>query len=185
MVDRLTDMTITERDVLNKMKRRDAVLTVILWMLYAYLWMPGVSLLAWYVGIDFAYDLVEEAGGLEELLRLLASFGTVLAVVVCLVVGWSLSQYWRFHDKNRRAVAPRPDAEAEMALWNISAAQHDQVRNGKNIILAIDENLVLTSVRDVPRPTERPPEGGPPDPLSGQLSDDASDETGGDAPDAG
>ncbi len=84
-----------------------------------------------------------------------------------------------------------------MALWNISAAQHDQVRNAKNIILAIDENLVLTSMRDVPRSTDRPPEGGLSDPLSGQLSDDSSgqlsgplsgepsDETGGGAPDAG
>jgi poly-beta-1,6-N-acetyl-D-glucosamine biosynthesis protein PgaD len=167
------------------MKRRDTVLTIILWMLYAYLCMPGVSLLAWYVGIDFAYDMVEEAGGPEELLRLLASFGTVLAVVACLVVGWSLSQYWRFHDKNRRTAAPRPDAEAEMALWNISAAQHAQVRNGKNIILAIDENLVLTSVRDVPRPTGTPPEGDESDPLSGPLSGEPSDETGGGAPDAG
>ncbi|TDJ47671.1 MAG: poly-beta-1,6-N-acetyl-D-glucosamine biosynthesis protein PgaD [Gammaproteobacteria bacterium] len=161
MIDRLTDTTITERDVLNTMKRRDTVLTVILWMLYAYLWMPGISLLAWYVGFDFAYTTVENAGGVEELLSLLASFGILLVSIICIVIGWSLSQYWRFHNKNRRTATPPPNAEAEQALWNISAAQFDQVRNGKNIILGIDENLVMTSVRNVPPPTETPPEHSP------------------------
>ena len=172
MIDRMTDTTITERDVLNKMKRRDTALTVFLWLLYAYLWMPGISLLAWYVGYDFAYEMVEDAGGAEQLLGLLASFGIILMIVMCIVIGWSLSQYWRFHDKNRRTAAPSPEPEAEMALWNISAEQFNQIRNGKNVILGINETLVMTSVADVPPPTDSPPEGGPIDQSDSAPPDD-------------
>ena len=146
MIDRMTDTTITERDVFNRMKNRDRVLTTLLWFFYLYLWTPFVSLVAWYFGFDFAYENVIKAGGFEGLLRLLASFGIFVAVITIIVIGWSMNQYLRFRVKDRRSSTPSPDPAAEMAMWEIDEALFTQVRNTKIMTLNIDENEVLTVV---------------------------------------
>jgi len=149
MIDRMTDTTITERDVLNKMKNRDRVLTTALWFFYLYMWTPFISLVAWYLGYEFAYENVIKAGGIEDLLQLLAAFGMFVGVVMVIVIGWSMSQYWRFHGKDRRAETPGPDPGAEMALWNIDEAQFTEIRSAKILTLNIDENEMLTLVESV------------------------------------
>ena len=146
MIDRMTDTTITESDVLNKMQRRDTLLTVLMWVLYAYLWMPGISLLAWYVGYEFAFEMVEDAGGVENLTDLLKSFGISIAVIACIIISWSMSQYWRFHNKNRRTGSPPPEKGAEQEMWDITEIEFDRIRNGKIISVNIDESLNLTSI---------------------------------------
>jgi len=149
MIDRMTDTTISERDVFNKMKSRDRVLTTVLWFLYLYLWMPFISLVAWYLGYEFAYENVIKA----DLLQLLTSFSMFVGIIMVIVIGWSLSQYWRFHEKDRRSVTPHPEPDAEMALWDIDEALFANIRNAKNMTLDIDENEVLTLVRSQ-RPEE-------------------------------
>jgi len=153
MIDRMTDTTISERDVFNKMKSRDRVLTTVLWFLYLYLWMPFISLVAWYLGYEFAYENVIKAGGIDDLLQLLTSFSMFVGIIMVIVIGWSLSQYWRFHEKDRRSVTPHPEPDAEMALWDIDEALFANIRNAKNMTLDIDENEVLTLVRSQ-RPEE-------------------------------
>jgi biofilm PGA synthesis protein PgaD len=154
MIDRMTDTTITERDVFNKMKRRDRALTTILWFVYLYLWMPIISLAAWYLGYEFAYENVIKAGGIDTLLQLLLSFVMMLGVVMIIVIGWSMIQFWRFRGKDRRSATPRPDPAAEMALWNIDEASFTNIRHAKNMTLDIDENEVLTLVKTEGRPME-------------------------------
>jgi len=162
MVDRMTDTTIAVRDILDtRLKTRDAVLTTALWVLYAYLWLPFISLIAWLIGIDFAYGLVEQAGGLSNLFELLTSFGIALAFITCIVIGWSALQFWRFHDKERRTTSPSPDYDDEMSLWDIDAADLYKIRCGRRLTIGLDEHGAITSVRDadqIPGPTPaRPP----------------------------
>jgi biofilm PGA synthesis protein PgaD len=155
MIDRMTDTTITESDVLNKMQRRDTLLTVLMWVLYAYLWMPVISLLAWYVGYEFAFEMVEDAGGVENLTDLLKSFGISIAVIACIIISWSMSQYWRLHNKNRRTGSPPPEKGAEQEMWGITEVEFDRIRNGKIISLNIDESLNLTSITPLSIPVSR------------------------------
>ena len=154
MIDRMTDTTITERDVFNKMKGRDRLLTTVLWFVYLYLWMPFISLVAWYLGYEFAYENVIKAGGVDSLLQLLVSFAMIIGVVMVIVIGWSMNQYWRFRGKDRRNATPRPDPAMEMATWNIDEALFTEIRNAKTMLLHIDENEALTVVETGSHPTE-------------------------------
>jgi hypothetical protein len=74
---------------------------------------------------------VIKAGSIEELLQLMAAFSMFVGVVMVIVIGWSMSQYWRFHGKDRRAETPSPDPGAEMALWNIDEALFTGIRSAK------------------------------------------------------
>jgi poly-beta-1,6-N-acetyl-D-glucosamine biosynthesis protein PgaD len=155
MIDRMTDTTITERDVFNKMKGRDRLLTTLLWFVYLYLWMPFISLVAWYLGYEFAYEKVIKAGGIDSLLQLLVSFSMIVGVVMIIVIGWSMNQFWRFGGKDRRSATSRPDPDAEMAMWNIDETLFTNIRNAKNMTLNIDEEEVLTWVETGGRPRKQ------------------------------
>ena len=49
--------TIAAPHLLTRRHRaRDTLLTAIMWALYLYLWLPALSLVAWILGIEFAYD---------------------------------------------------------------------------------------------------------------------------------
>ncbi len=63
-----------------------------------------------------------------------------------IIVGWSQTQYWRFHNMERRSATLYPEPEAEMDLWGIDHSLFDHIRNAKIVTLNIDENLALTSV---------------------------------------
>ena len=147
MIDRMTDTTITESHVFNKMKNRDRVLTTVLWFFYLYLWTPFISLAAWYLGYEFAYENVIKAGGIDDLLQLLASFSKFVGIIVVIVAGWSLLQYRRFHGKDRRSTTPLPEPGAEMALWEIDETLFTSIRNAKIMTLNIDADEALTLIK--------------------------------------
>jgi poly-beta-1,6-N-acetyl-D-glucosamine biosynthesis protein PgaD len=161
MVDRMTDTTIGFRDTLDRrLKARDTLLTTVLWAIYAYLWLPFISLLAWFIGIDFAYGLVEQAGGLGNLLHLLISFSAALISITIIVIGWSAVQYWRFHDSERRTGSPSPSYDDELSLWNIDAETLFQIRRGHRLTIDLDELGAIKSVADPDlssAPTPSPP----------------------------
>ena len=107
MVKELGDVIINARNVVSRrIRNRDRILTTIMWVLYAYLWLPLVSLGAWYLGVQFAYDLVLRAGGTEPLVSLLLSFLLILLVTALVVIFWSWMQRVRFAKNERRLSSP-------------------------------------------------------------------------------
>lgn len=161
MVDRMTDTTISVRDALDRrLKTRDTILTTVLWAIYAYLWLPFISLLAWFIGIDFAYGLVERAGGLENLAQLLGRFSIALIAITVVVIGWSALQYWRFHERDRRTGSPSTNYDDELSLWNIDAETLYRIRQGRRLTIDLDECGAISSVADAGftrTPTPSPP----------------------------
>jgi biofilm PGA synthesis protein PgaD len=79
-----------------------ALLTGLMWAFYAYLWLPLISLFAWGLGIEFAYDVMMRAGGADALREALFWYAIVLADVILTVAIWSLVNKWRFAGHNRR-----------------------------------------------------------------------------------
>ena len=149
MVDRTTDTTIHVRDILDRRVRtRDTVLTTVLWVVYAYLWLPLISLGAWFVGIDYAWTLVERAGGIGNLVGLMKSFSIAVGLIACLVIGWSVSQYLRFHGRERRTSNPLPEYEDEKEFWSINDEQFDLVRNARAITVALDGDGHILSISE-------------------------------------
>ncbi|MFQ5548993.1 MAG: poly-beta-1,6-N-acetyl-D-glucosamine biosynthesis protein PgaD [Woeseia sp.] len=80
----------------------DAIATGIMWMLYSYLWVPLISLAAWLLGFEFAYDVMVRAGGISALKDVLWWYGFVLACIVMVVAAWSAVNRYRFAAYERR-----------------------------------------------------------------------------------
>ena len=151
MTDEFSDTTIYARDLLTKKARnRDTLLTIIMWALYAYLWLPLISLIAWWLGIRFAYGLVERAGGPANLVHLLFWFGIFLLIIAIAVIGWSRIQMFMFKSGERRKRGPVLTKEQEIAYWEIDEQQFSAVRDGRNMLVDLDEDGRLVKAGEKP-----------------------------------
>lgn len=147
MVKELGDVIINARNVVSRrIRNRDRVLTTLMWVLYAYLWLPLISLGAWYLGVQFAYDLVIRAGGTEPLVSLLLSFLLILLITALVVILWSWIQRARFAKHERRIFFPAVVSADEQAFWAITEAEHSRIRSGKRLVIDLDETGKLTGI---------------------------------------
>ena len=147
MVKELGDVIINARNVVSRrIRNRDRVLTTLMWLLYAYLWLPLISLGAWYLGVQFAYDLVLRAGGTDPLISLLLSFLLILLITALVVIVWSWIQRARFAKNERRVSSPALEPADEQAFWEISETEHSRIRSSKRLVIDLDETGQLTRV---------------------------------------
>lgn len=110
------DDLIIERPDLQTWRQRFGygALTLLFWLLYAYLWLPLLSLLAWLAGLRFFYYEMFVLGGYEGIVRLLGLYASIIVVISAIYIGWALINYWRFKGVERRKAKP-PVSAGEMA----------------------------------------------------------------------
>ncbi len=124
----------------------DAAVTGLLWALYSYLWAPLISLLAWLLGFEFAYDVLVRAGGMALLKDVILVYGTTILGIISSIIVWSLVNKIRFaHRERRHALDPVSDEEVA-EFYAIDAQQLGVMRNSRVVRLAHDELGVIQAV---------------------------------------
>jgi biofilm PGA synthesis protein PgaD len=88
-----------------------------MWLVYSYLWAPLISLVAWLLGFEFAYDVMVRAGGFETLKEVIWFYLIVVAIIFVVVAGWSTINRRRFarHDR-RQTIDSVPDTEIAVSI---------------------------------------------------------------------
>ena len=89
-----------------KERARDTLMTAGMWGAYLYLWVPLISLAAWLLGFQFAYDVMVRTGGARDLVHVLKMFGVAIALIFLVVTVWSYSNRARYRGNNRRHAGP-------------------------------------------------------------------------------
>ncbi|GAB6196403.1 poly-beta-1,6-N-acetyl-D-glucosamine biosynthesis protein PgaD [Lysobacter xanthus] len=126
------------------------VLTLAAWMLYAYLWLPAITLLAWIMGVRNSYiELYVRNNRFDNHIFLVI---LVLAVVATLLlVGWAEYNRHKFGGPDRRATA---DDVADADVADSLFAPRELVQrlaHAKSITLTMGEDARLLGIhRDVP-----------------------------------
>ncbi len=128
----------------------DQLLTFIMWAIYAYLWLPLISLIAWFLGIDLFYQEMVVNGGFDAFVDLSAWYLLIIGLILLTVGAWSLSNYLRFHDKERRRPQP-PASDEEVQSWfGIDAEIHENLRAARRMRLSFDSQGRLIDYADLP-----------------------------------
>ncbi len=125
---------------------RDTVVTGVMWALYAYLWVPLVSLLAWILGFEFAYDVMVRAGGAAHLRAVLFWYGIAITTIFILFGVWSVSNLLRFGGQNRRDNFDRVGDQSFMAFFGISAEELERLRTSRSLTLELDAVGAITEI---------------------------------------
>jgi biofilm PGA synthesis protein PgaD len=126
---------------MSKQERaRDTLITAVLWAVYLYLWVPLVSLLAWAMGFEFAYDVMVRAGGARDLLPILLEYAVVVSIIFSGFTIWSVSNRLRYKDLSRRTRRAPVRDEALAEYFRIPVSQIAAMRSRQVIHVSIDED---------------------------------------------
>ncbi len=124
---------------------RDTLMTAIMWLVYSYLWAPLISLVAWLLGFEFAYDVMVRAGGFEYLKEIAWYYSVVVAIIIVVVAGWSiLNRRFAQHDR-RQTIDSVPDAEIA-DYFGILDQQLATLRDSRISHVGVDEEGQFVSV---------------------------------------
>lgn len=124
----------------------DAALTALMWGFYTYLWVPLISLFAWLLGFEFAYNVLVRAGGLQVLQDVMLIYGLMIILIIVVVSGWSIMNRRRFSRRNRRkAIDPVTD-EGIAAHFGITAGQLATLRRSRIVRLRLGESGEMQQV---------------------------------------
>ena len=131
------------------------IVTIFCWVLYIYLWIPLITVIAWALGVTHAYDELSFARQVGDFREMLMFYGTVVALLGGGLLLWALKEYLRFRNANRRR-PPIPASHVELATYLASTesnvvhwqtlrrmvALHDE--NGK--VIGVQEHTPQTEV---------------------------------------
>ena len=135
----MTDVSVVGKDLhidvphLVSQRRRitDAVATAVMWILYSYLWAPFISLVAWLLGFEFAYDVMVRAGGANGLLEILMYYGFVLVCIIILVTSWSWINRYRFSQHDRRQSGHDTTDHEIAEYFDLNAKEFRKIRGSQ------------------------------------------------------
>lgn len=126
--------------VSHRRRITDAVATAVMWVLYSYLWAPFISLVAWLLGFEFAYDVMVRSGGAEGLSDVLSWYGVILICIIIVVSSWSAVNRYRFAEHERRQ-SGRSVGDSEIAeFFGLDPQDLTRMRESKIGKVCIDEN---------------------------------------------
>jgi biofilm PGA synthesis protein PgaD len=140
-------------------RARDTVLTLMMWGVYIYLWIPLITLGAWLAGFERFYEVMIIYGGFNVVMGLLKWYAMTIVVIAIFVIGWSAINYYRFHDKERRNAAPTASAREISEFFELSEAQVDRAASSRRLVIALDEHGRIAEIKHFAytRDDEQPP----------------------------
>lgn len=118
---------------------RDSIITALLWGVYLYLWVPLISLVAWALGFEFAYDVMVRAGGAKGLVTILLQYTVVVSLIFAMFTVWSVSNRLRFKDLNRRHRRDPVTLGAIAEYFRVSETDASTFRSRQIIHVGVDE----------------------------------------------
>ena len=141
-------------------RRKEAAFTALMWSLYAYLWTPLISLLAWWAGLDIAYESMIEDGGFQGLLVVLRWYIVSITLIFIIIAAWSSSNRRRFRNNERRHSIPPVSDQELMFDFGVASGQLEMMRSSSVMSINLDEtgniNLITAASTSVAKKTEMP-----------------------------
>jgi biofilm PGA synthesis protein PgaD len=109
-----------------------------MWGFYLYLWVPLVSLFAWVLGFELAYDIMMRAGGARDLSSILAVYAVIIGVIFVVVTAWSLINRVRYRGLNRRLLGKPVSDDAIAGFFGVDPLTLPALRKARRVRLDFD-----------------------------------------------
>jgi biofilm PGA synthesis protein PgaD len=132
------------------------VVTTMFWVMWIYLWLPLLALLAWLVGIQEAYKYMIVLGGYKEVLRLLAIYTSVALLLGGALIVWATYNIQRYGRRPQRAGSPIPPLEDVARWFRQEPNAVEGWRASKRLYVMHDADGSITAVGDQPLAASAP-----------------------------
>ncbi|WP_101926592.1 MULTISPECIES: poly-beta-1,6-N-acetyl-D-glucosamine biosynthesis protein PgaD [Luteimonas] len=116
-----------------------SMLTAAAWGLYAWLWVPLITLLAWFLGVRTAYVQLYMTHNVIDPFLLLAL--PIIAVgCAILLIAWAEYNRARFGKRDRRGHRPDIDDDAVRTALGATALLAGKLRGARIVTVSVDED---------------------------------------------
>ncbi len=124
------------------------VLTFAFWMLWFYLWLPVMALLAWALGVQQAYKYMVVLDGYQQLVRLLGIYSLVILILGGGLVLWASYSIFRFRGVERRAAHSEITSSALALHFGQPPEQVARWQGLKQLYVTHDQQGRISSVEE-------------------------------------
>lgn len=125
-------------------------ITFLAWLLYAYLWLPVVTLIAWVLGARTGFiELYVRDNALDP--TLVVTLPLLLLLCAAVLIGWAEWNRLRFSDRDRRGERAPVTQHDVFERLGADSALGQSLAHAKNAVLTLDDHGTPTHVR-VDRP---------------------------------
>lgn len=115
------------------------IVTFIAWMIYVYLWMPLLTLFAWWLGYKLFHIHFIELNGAAGLFDKLALYATIILVLSATLIIWACVEQLRFKNVQRRKVGTAVSLKDVAGHHALNEHQLTRVRQKKTIQVVFNE----------------------------------------------
>ena len=115
-----------------------AILTLMFWFLWFYLWIPVLSLLAWLLGLEAFYREMILFEGFYGERHLLARYGLTILLIGSGYLAWALYNQFRFRGRERRHRHRRVDRETLAGDFGITPTDVARLQEGRRLTITHD-----------------------------------------------
>lgn len=116
--------------------------STVMWVFYAYLFLPVLNIILWGLGIRYFYVEIFEKVGYMELLDLFNKMGWTILIVFGTLRMWGYYNYRRFGKRNRRKAMPYNNIEQLSRHFQVSREKIIELQSKKEAIWPIKPNPI-------------------------------------------
>lgn len=124
-----------------------AVVTLIFWIVWFYLWIPVVSLLAWLFGAERFYQAMITHSGLDALIELLGLYSIIILVMGVILAGWAWYNQLRVRGRDKRRGSTTVTPAEVSSYFALKPEQLDVARYAKHVVIEHDEHGGIRDIR--------------------------------------
>ncbi len=129
------------------LKYTTAIITLIFWIIWFYLWIPVLTLLAWGMGFQVFHHVMVVLDGWQGFLQELTDLTCYVSVLVMSLSIWSAYNYFRFRRLERRKPLPPVTRMAILKKFNIKDSDLDCLRCSQIMTVRFDDDDIVHPVR--------------------------------------
>ncbi len=123
------------------------IFTFLFWGIWFFLWIPIVTVVAWYFGFSLVYFEMFEMGGYETAIDDFSRFLTVVALLGGSLSVWASYNYFRFRGVDRRA-AQKPVTQEEIAdFFEIEYLLLKKAKHANLVSVSFDEDGKIIDIK--------------------------------------
>jgi biofilm PGA synthesis protein PgaD len=122
--------------------------TFFFWMLYIYLWLPLITLVAWWVGAKLFHIQIVALQGYAGVIDKLGLYSAIIVIISAILIGWAKIERFRFKDAVRRVdntTVPVGDIAVRFKLQELDLTQ---LRGKKSVIVHFSSQGELASISE-------------------------------------
>lgn len=116
------------------------MITVAMWLFFVYLWLPLISLFAWWLGFDTFYYHMVTLNGFSGFTDLFSIYAGIIVLLSALLVAWALLENRRFKNRARRISLNLVTLEDTAQHFKVNINRLNQARAAKKIRVEFKAN---------------------------------------------